>query len=181
MNNLIVLIMTFKLNKEIISSRYLPKVCHRIGDKTMIEIAIENALKLNPKMIILYVSKNNIVCLNKLLKHTNYSKMISFCILDNEKNGPQRLSLACKCYKDKNVLIMPGNAPLLSWKTLYRIVSNNVDIKILDNLFYLKKENLNIIDIMPNLPNVNFNIPEKELMLVETRAELEEAEKLFEK
>lgn len=181
MNNLTVLIMTFKLNQEVKSSKYLPKVCHKIGDKTMIEIAIETALKLNPKLIILYVSKNNIQCINKVLKHTYYAKNLSYCILDNQLNGVQKLSLAHNCYEGGNILVIPGNAPLLNSRTLYRIVSENKDVKILDNLFYLKKENLNIIDIMPNLPNVNLNIALDELKLVETKSDLEDIEKIFDK
>jgi bifunctional N-acetylglucosamine-1-phosphate-uridyltransferase/glucosamine-1-phosphate-acetyltransferase GlmU-like protein len=180
MENLTILIMTFKLNQEIKSSKYLPKVCHKIGDKTMIEIVLETALKINPKNIILYVSKNNVQCINKVLKHTYYAKYISYCILDNELNGEQKLSLAHNCYESENVLVIPGNAPLLNSRTLYRIIAENKDIKILDNLFYLKKENLNIIDIMPNLPNVGFDIPKQELRLVETKSDLEDIQKLFE-
>jgi len=182
MNNLVVLIMTFKLNKEINSSNYLPKVCQKLGNKTMIEITIENALKLNPELVIVYVSKNNIQCINKILKHTSYSSMISYCVLDNEisSSQKQKLSLASKCFANKNILAIPGNAPLLTSRSLFRIISSNNDIKLMDNLFYLKKENLNIIDIISDLPNVKFDIPEYELRLVETKSDLKEVEKIYE-
>ncbi|GAG81359.1 unnamed protein product, partial [marine sediment metagenome] len=151
---------------------YIPKVCHKIEDKTMIEIAVENCLKINPNKIILYVSKNNIQCINKVLKHSDYSKLISFCIFDNELNKERKLSIGKECFKDKNILVIPGNSPLLSTKTLYRMVSNNETIKIKNNLFYLKKEFIDNLDEISKIPRTNFLISEIELKQVETKGDL---------
>ena len=73
MKDLYVLILTFSLDQDVKPPKFLPKVCHKIQEKTMIEIVIENALKLNPKNIIIYVNKNNIECINKTLKHADYA------------------------------------------------------------------------------------------------------------
>ena len=176
MKDLIVIILTFNLDEEVKPARYLPKVCHKIEDKTMIEISIENCLRLNPIKIILYVSKNNIQCINKVLKHANYSKVISFCIFDNELNGVRKLSVGQKCFSNKNILIIPGNAPLLSTKTLFRMISDNKNVKIKNNLFYLKNESLKLLDSITDIKPSDFMVPEMELKQVETKDDLNEVE-----
>ena len=47
-SDLTILVLTFDLTQEIRPARYLPKVCHKVFQKTMIEIVIENCLHLNP-------------------------------------------------------------------------------------------------------------------------------------
>jgi len=173
-SDLTILILTFDLTQEIRPARYLPKVCHKIFDKTMIEIAIETCLRLNPTKIILYVSKNNIECINKTLKHTDYSKILSYCILDNELNGKRRLSIGEICFHNKNVLVIPGNSPLLTTKTLFRMISENRDIKIHNSLFYLRKENFNKLDYIDEMPvTKDFLIPEVEIKRVELKGDLD--------
>jgi bifunctional N-acetylglucosamine-1-phosphate-uridyltransferase/glucosamine-1-phosphate-acetyltransferase GlmU-like protein len=167
---LTVIIMTFMLHQEVKPAKFLPKVCHKVNGKSMIEIAIETSLKLNPTNIILYVSKNNIECINKILKHNDYFKLISFCILDNEKE--KRRMSASKCFANKNVLVIPGNCPLLTYKSLYKLVSENQTVKIKNNLFYLRMENLSQIDSIDKLPETHI-IPENELKQVETKADLD--------
>lgn len=176
--DLVVIILTFNLTEEVRPAKFLPKVCHKIEDKTMIEIAVENSLKLNPSKIILYVSKNNIQCINKTLKHQDYSKSIFFCIFDNELNGPRKLSIGKRCFENKNILFIPGNSPLLSTKTMFRMISENKNIKIEDNLFYLKKDSLNLLDKITE--KSDFLISNLELKQVETKADLDEVIKIFE-
>jgi len=176
MKDLVIIILTFNIDEIVKPARFLPKVCHKIEDKTMIEMTVENCLKLNPIKIILYVSKNNIQCINKVLKHANYSKVISFCIFDNELNGKRRMSIGQKCFSNKNVLVIPGNAPHLSSKTLFRMTSNNTNVKIRNNLFYLKNDSLHLLNDIENVPNTDFHILEKELKQVETKGDLDEAE-----
>jgi bifunctional N-acetylglucosamine-1-phosphate-uridyltransferase/glucosamine-1-phosphate-acetyltransferase GlmU-like protein len=178
--DLVVIILTFNLTEEVRPAKFLPKVCHKIEDKTMIEIAVENSLKLNPSKIILYVSKNNIQCINKTLKHQNYSKSIFFCIFDNELNGPRKLSIGKCCFENKNVLFIPGNSPLLSTKTMFRMVSENKNIKVENNLFYLKKDSLNLLDKITEMEKSDFLISNLELKKVETKPDLDEIVKIFE-
>lgn len=179
-SDLVVIILTFNLTEEVRPAKFLPKVCHKIEDKTMIEIAVENCLKINPSKIILYVSKNNIQCINKTLKHKDYSKNISFCIFDNELNGIRKLSIGKCCFENKNILVIPGNSPLLSTKTMFRMISENKNIKILNNLFYLKKESLNLLDSLPEIQVSDFLISNLELKQVETKGDLDEVVKIFE-
>lgn len=179
-NDLVVIILTFNLTEEIRPAKFLPKVCHKIDNKTMIEIVVENSLKLNPGKIMLYVSKNNIQCINKTLKHQDYSKLISFCIFDNELNGVRKLSIGKCCFKDKNILVIPGNAPLLSTKTMFRMISENQNVKIQDNLFYLKKDSLELLDLLGEIQKSEFLISNLELKQVETKGDLDEITKVFE-
>lgn len=180
MKDLIIIILTFNLEEIVKPARYLPKVCHFINGKTMIEICLEKCLRLNPMKIILYVSKNNIQCINKVLKHSNYAKMLSFCIYDNELNGPRRLTIGQRCFRNKNLLLLPGNCPLLSTKTLFRVISEGKNIKIQNNFFYLKKDSLNLLDKIDTLEVTDMQIVEMETKQVETRGDLEDVEKFLE-
>jgi len=169
MKDLFVIILTFNLDERDLPPRFLPKVCHKVDGKSMIETCIENCLKLNPTKIILYVSKNNVQFINKLLKHAEYSKVISYYIFGDER----KISVGMKCFKDKNILVVPGNAPLLSTKTLFRMISENQNVKIKDNLFFLKSDSLDKIDSMNEHPVTDFMVPEIELKQVETKGDLE--------
>ena len=46
MKDLVIIILTFNLDEKVLPARYLPKVCHKLEDKTIIELCIENCLKL---------------------------------------------------------------------------------------------------------------------------------------
>lgn len=180
-NALSVLILTFDLDQKMKSNKYLPKVCHKIGEKLMIEIILETVLKLNPYNIILYVSKNNIECINKVLKYTSYSRLITYYILPNYIPN-RKLSIALPAIKNRNILLVPGNAPLLTYNSLSRLVgtgtNNDINIIINKNLFYLCQKDVANIDVL------NFNqepsglaeviIPSQELKQIETRGDLEE-------
>ena len=173
MKDLFIIILTFNLDENLLPPRFLPKVCHKVDGKSMIETCIENCLKLNPKKIMLYVSKNNIQFINKLIKHSNYTKVISYYIFDNEMNGKRKLSIGLKCFKDKNILVVPANAPLLSTKTLFRMISENRNVKIKDNLFFLQNNSLHKIDLMNEHPITDFQVPEIEIKQIETKGDLD--------
>jgi len=173
MKDLFIIILTYNLDEKILPPRFLPKVCHKIDGKSMIETCIENCLKLNPKKIMLYVSKNNVQFINKLIKHSNYTKVISYYIFDNEFTEKRKLSVGLKCFKDKNILVVPGNAPLLSTKTLYRMISENKNVKIKDNLFFLQNNSLDKLDFMIEHPVTEFFVPEIEIKQIETKADLD--------
>lgn len=168
--DLVVIILTYGLEENIHTVKFTPKVCHNVEEKTMIEMAIENALKLVPNKIYLYVSKYNIQCINKVIKHADYSKMISYSLINNERRS---LKNAYRCFNGKNVLVMPANSPLLSTKTLYRMVSENRDVKVKDNLFYLRNVSLDYLDNIKKMEKTEFMVPEIELKEVELKEDLD--------
>ena len=179
--DLIVCILTFNLDEVLRPSNYLPKVCHKITDQSMIEIAIENAHKLSPSKIVLYVTKRNLECINKTIKHNSYSRMISYCVLDNEfeiyKGIGRRLSFY-KCLRNKNVLVIPGNSPLLKPITLIKMVSEGKDVKIHDCLFYLRKASQNKLDDTSHIEKIEIKVDENELLRVQTKEDYEKAVKI---
>ena len=193
--DLAVVILTFELSEKLKKIKYTPKVCHKINDKTMIEIAVDTASKLEPSLIIILVSKYNITHINKALKYSEHSKLISFCMVDNSllSESNMKISLAKKCYENKNLLVIPGYCPLLSVKTLFRIISSNSSnssnphlIKIKDNLFYLPKELLDKVDKINGVGHgsthgFDNNINELELREVNTLNDLEEIKEIIEK
>ena len=161
--DLTIMILTFELDgkkKENKVEKYMPKVCGKFGDKTMIEIAIENSLRLNPDKIILYVYKNNIEYINRILKRKPYSKLLSYCMLN-----------CLDKIKYKNLLVIPGNAPLLTVRTLHRIIGQNRDIKINNSLFYLKDGQLN--NILDMSVTREFLISQTEINKIENQKDLE--------
>lgn len=167
---LTVLILTLDLhkNKERVEyksyvKKYMPRVCAKIGDKTMIEVAIENVLKLNPASIVIYVYKNNIEFINNVLKRKHYSKILTYMFHENLK------------FEGCNLLVIPGNYPLLSVKSLERLVSQNKNIKINNNLFYLKNDSLHMFDTITESPkSKDFVISASELKKVEKQADLKD-------
>ena len=135
-----ILILTFDLHKKKTREKknvgkYMPRVCAKIGDKTLIEIAIENALRLNAENILLYVYKNNIEYINNVLKRKPYSKLLTYMFSDN-----------LKFEEDHNLLVMPGNYPFLTVKTLLKMIGYNKNVKIDNNLFFLKSDSLHLFE-----------------------------------
>ena len=180
--NLCVIVLTSDLDKETRPPKILPKVCYKIGEKSMIEICLENIVRLNPDKIILMVSRHNIFFINKVLKHTDYSKLISFCITDNTSNDllkNRKISLAQNCYNGKNVLVVPGNAPLLTSRSMQRILSQKQNVKINNNIFYLKEEYLDKIDDISEMTSNNL-LTGKEILQIRTQTELEYVQNIFE-
>ena len=167
---LTVLILTLDLHKnkedakhKPYAKKYMPRVCAKIGDKTMIEITIENALRLNPVSVVLYVYKNNIEFINNVLKRKPYSKVLTYMFRENLK------------FENCNLLVIPGNYPLLSVKSLIRLVSQNRNIKINNNLFYLKNDSLYMFDVITDIPKSNdFIISTSELKKVEKYTDLKD-------
>ena len=83
--SLCIIVTTNDLNKEIHPPKYQPKVCYSLGDKTILEVCLDHLVQLNPKRIILMVSKNEIQPINRVLKYLSYAKLISYCIFDQER------------------------------------------------------------------------------------------------
>lgn len=178
--NLCIILLTNNLQNDIKPPKYIPKVCYKVGDKSMLEIILEKIVKLKPSKIILMVSKNEIFYINKLIKHAKYSKLISYCIFD--RNDNRNISSAKPCYNGKNVLVIPANSPLLSTKGMFRIISENRNIKINNSLFYLKKEYISVIDNIREYSTGDEQLlSERETMIVESQADYDKVREIFEK
>ena len=178
--NLCVIVLTSNVYDEDRPPRHMPKVCYHISGKSMLERCLENVLRLNPKRIILMVSKNHILYINKLLKHVSYSKKVSYCVYGKER----KISSAQNCYSGMDLLVVPGNSPLLSIQTMIKLVFNKKSCKITDNIFYLnqddlKEKSVDKIDDLPFYEGLETDIDEDELFQIETKGDLDRADKLF--
>ena len=169
--NLCVMILTSNVFELDIPPKIMPKVCFSINGKSMIEICIENALKLNPKKIILAVMRSHIIPINRLLKYKNYSKLISYHLVEEDRN------LSSVCCKGKDVLVIPGNAPLFSTDDMFKIISSRRNLKISNNLFFIKRDSLHLLNNTSDLDVEDL----VEVQEVETRQDLEEISKLIKK
>lgn len=174
--NLAVIILT-KDDTFYIGKKYLPKVCHKVGDRTMLEIAITTALKLDPKLIILICNRQNIRVINKLMRDKKYAEMLSIHI-DNHDLGP---IVSKRCYSGKDVLVMPGYSPLLTEETLKKLINTyNPFIKITNKLFFLRHSHLDYIN---SLEYINFDdsiqTTPQEITEVNTHQDLEIVNKLI--
>ena len=169
-----VLILTFDLHKkknnekrdekrdEKSNGKYMPRVCAKIGDKCLIEMAVENALRLNPISIIIYVYKNNIEYINNVLKRKPYSKLLTYMFSEN-----------LKFEQDHNLLVIPGNYPFLTVKTLLRMAGYNKNVKIDNNLFFLKSDSLHLFEKVNEMSiNKDFIVSASELKKIEKEKDL---------
>lgn len=181
--DLCVIVLTSDITQETKPPKVIPKVCFKIQEKTMIEICLENVIRLNPVRIILMVSKYDIIHINKIIKYASYSKLISYCIYDNVKHvGEQKISLTKHCYDGKNVLVIPGNSPLLTTKSMYKMVSENRNLKVNNFLFYLKKENIDKVDNITEYSTRDENfLNHLETLRVDTRGQYEDMINRFRK
>lgn len=108
----------------------IPKVCHKVGDKTMIEHVvntvngIENSLK---KEIYVVVSKENIEIIRKALK----DEKLRFKIQYEQLGTAHAVISAIPCCDDsKDILVLLGDVPLIKSKTLSKVVNTNCDAVI---------------------------------------------------
>lgn len=176
--NLCVIVLTNDLKKDIKPPKYYPKVCYEVGGRSMLETVLERVVELKPSRIILMVSKHELFYINKLIKHSDYSKLISYSLFDEKK----AISAAKPCYSNKNVLVVPGNAPLLTTKGMLKMISENRNIKINNSLFYLKKEYTEVIDNIEEYSTGDEELlSEKEITRVETKADYDRVNTFVEK
>lgn len=175
--NLCVVVLTSNLDEVDKVPKYIPKVCYQVGEKSMLEICLDNVIRLNPEKIILMVSKSHIMFINKVVKHLSYSKKISYCVYEEEK---RRISSAEKCYQGRDVLVIPGNAPLLSTKSMHLILSEKKNVKINNAIFYIRKDDLNIMDTISEYQKDNL-LTELETTQVETTGQYKEVLEIFDR
>ncbi len=109
----------------------IPKVGYSVGKKTMINRVLTTVKKLKPSVIIVVCSKDNITFINNEIKNLSHSKQIRFVIQTEISGTASAVLTASKCVKNKNVLVMLGDVPLITYKTLLKVINQNGDATIL--------------------------------------------------
>ena len=102
----------------------LPKVLHQINNKTMIEHVIEKTKKLNPEQLIVVVGYKH----NKVREHLSSYKLEY--VLQEEQKGTGHAVMQCAeklQHKDCNTLILSGDVPLITEKTLMKLYETHIN------------------------------------------------------
>ena len=102
----------------------LPKVLHQINNKTMIEHVIDKTKKLNPEQLIVVVGYKY----NKVKTHLSDYKL-EYVLQQNQKGtGHAVMQCAEKLHdKDCDTLILSGDVPLITEKTLIRLYETHTN------------------------------------------------------
>jgi len=171
-SDLVIAILTDPIPLKTMKNKYLPKVCHKVGELTMLERVIDTVLRLDPYRIILIVNKYNINYINSIIKNKPYQVIISLYI-DNKFRG---VSISKKCYQNKNLLVVPGTSPLITSKTLFKMIDSPKPLtKLTNHLWYIHKKYLDYIDRFDDLHKNkigSFEVSKKEIMEVNTYNDL---------
>lgn len=188
---LIVILFTFNLDSEILPSKYIPKVCRKINDKSMIYLAVELANKLSPHSIFIHCNKYNISSINKELKSFKNQKNISF-VFDLSVFSSFSSVLAFPAYS--SVLAFPAYSPLISLKTLKYMCSFKDYCKCKNNLFYLSSSFISHSfspfisseqkdSLLSNVKKLKDNLMllEDEMLEVNSQEEYDKAKELYNK
>jgi bifunctional UDP-N-acetylglucosamine pyrophosphorylase/glucosamine-1-phosphate N-acetyltransferase len=106
----------------------LPKVCHIVGEKTMIEHVVNTAKTLENNGIYVVVSKENIDIIRNILQDDS----IEFK-LQHEQLGTAHavISAISRCDNSRDLLVLLGDVPLIKPKTLNKIVNTECDAVII--------------------------------------------------
>ena len=129
MNDLIVLIMAGGLGKRMESD--LPKVLHLINNKPMLIHIIEKALILAPFKIAIIVGKYREIIINTIKKYISLNIFTDKVIFIDQPEtlGTGHAIICCRDYllqhTSKKILILSGDVPLISYKTMELMITNN--------------------------------------------------------
>jgi len=126
MNNLVVVILAAGKGTRMKSD--ITKVCHKVGNKTMIEHVVNTSSELKPKDIVVVVSKDNIEIIRKVLENTDVRLKIQQGQLGT---GHAVLSAMPCCNDQTNLLVLLGDVPLINSQTLNKIVTTPYDAVII--------------------------------------------------
>ena len=123
----------------------LPKVMHRVAGREMVNMVIDEAKKLNPKNITLVVSLEMEMFYDKI-KNEHKNQQIDFVIQNERKGTGHAVSCTISTFNDnkklhKKVLILYGDTPLISHKTLEKMLQKIDDFSLCLLGFDDEKEN----------------------------------------
>lgn len=127
MKDLTVIILASGMDNQMSSD--IPKVCHKIGDKTIIERIVTTAKELEPGNIIIIVSKDNIEYIRKVLIDET---SIRLKIQHRQLGTANAVLSSYPCMKDdKNLLVLLGDVPMVKPRTLFKVCNTKYDVVII--------------------------------------------------
>ena len=130
-----ILILAGGLGKRMNSD--LPKVLHKLNNKTLIQCVIETANKLNPDKIGIIVGKykNQIEqSINEVFNEESILSKVEYIIQEEAKGTGHAVQCATDFIKNYNrILVLSGDVPLITEKTLTSMVNLDSKCTILVN------------------------------------------------
>ena len=100
----------------------IPKVCRKVGNKTMIEMVVATASQLSPKNICLVVSSENKEIIQKTL--SDFPNLIY--VEQKEINGTASAVLTAQdFFSNTDLLVLLGDVPLIKSSTLHECITEN--------------------------------------------------------
>lgn len=132
-NDLVIIIMAGGLGKRMESD--IPKVLHLVAGLPMIVCVLNQAIKLNPRKILIVVGKYRLSIEQTVMAHISDLSRIEF-VDQTEALGTGHAILCCKSiletnYLSSTVLILSGDVPLLQAETMTDMITNISKIKIM--------------------------------------------------
>ena len=126
----------------------VPKVLHKVSNIPMIVRIIKQAEFLNPSNILIVVGKYRNIIEKTLDEYLDINKLTF--INQPESNGTGHAIMCCKDFlesyrfshpHDKNVLILSGDTPLISFKTMNSIINYTIDNNYMNTMMTAELEN----------------------------------------
>ncbi|GAG91918.1 unnamed protein product [marine sediment metagenome] len=99
-----------------------PKVFHKINNKTMLEMVVNTSLSLHPSKVIIVVSNENKEQIKNLI-----GDKATYCVQTNINGTASAVLAAEKEYKNNNILVLLGDVPLITCKTLSNVVDSKMN------------------------------------------------------
>lgn len=150
----------------------IPKVLHKIKSKPMIVKIIETSLQLNPEKILIVVGKYKDIIKKELSK---YLKLDYIQFVDQHiPRGTGDAIMSCRSflmdYKNKSVLVLSGDVPLVSIDTMKNTLDNLNKVKIVtsqvDNPFGLGRIKIEDGSFVKIIEEKDCNNEEKKINII---------------
>lgn len=123
MNDLVVVVLAAGKGTRMKST--LTKVCHKVGDKTMIEHVTNTASQLSNNIIVV-VSKENYSDIKSVVKDN-----IQLKIQTEQLGTGHAVVSTLDCFESKDLLVLLGDVPLITTETLRKATSTDYDAVII--------------------------------------------------
>jgi bifunctional UDP-N-acetylglucosamine pyrophosphorylase/glucosamine-1-phosphate N-acetyltransferase len=125
----------------------LPKVMHKIAGRRMIDMVIDEAIKLDPMNITLVISQDILAHRQEIIDNHKSKIKLDFVVQENRLGTGNAVDCGLKYLKNssqeigKKVLILYGDTPLISCNTLKKMLDKLVDSSLCVLAFEDEEEN----------------------------------------
>lgn len=125
----------------------LPKVMHKIAGRRMIDMVIDEAIKLDPKNITLVISQDILAHRQEIIDNHKSKIKLDFVVQENRLGTANAVDCGLKYLKNssqeigKKVLILYGDTPLISCDSLKKMLDKLTDSSLCILAFEDEEEN----------------------------------------